>query len=199
MDKIDRFYTVLVAILILSMVSLSSCKTKQMAFSSNADEYVEEEESFVDSVTGEINYYNSMTWVLGYFTRDRLETYPHDSWMTEGYYDYAPQSVFLNSLLDLRWDNVTVTLVMGTWCPDSRREVPRFLRIMDILDFPADKITYIGVDLDKQSPVGGYEELDIQRVPTFIFYVNNSEVGRIIEVPTSSLEEDMVNILFQNK
>ena len=137
--------------------------------------------------------------MLGYFTRDRLETYPHDSWMTEGYYDYAPQSVFLNSLLDLRWDNVTVTLVMGTWCPDSRREVPRFLRIMDILDFPADKITYIGVDLDKQSPVGGYEELDIQRVPTFIFYVNNSEAGRIIEVPTSSLEEDMVNILFQNK
>ena len=61
MATTDRLYSVLVSILILSMVSLSSCKTKQVAFSSNADEYVEEEESFVDSVTGEINYYNSMT------------------------------------------------------------------------------------------------------------------------------------------
>jgi hypothetical protein len=43
--------------------------------------------------------------------------------------------------------------------------------------------------------VGEYDKLDIQRVPTFIFYKNNIEAGRIIENPETSLEQDMVKIL----
>ena len=84
---------------------------------------------------------------------------------------------------------------MGTWCPDSRREVPRFMRILDAWQFPVVKVTFIGVDNAKLSPVGEYDKLDIQRVPTFIIYKNNIEAGRIIENPTTSLEQDMVNIL----
>ena len=40
-----------------------------------------------------------------------------------------------------------------------------------------------------------YDQLEIQRVPTFIIYKNNIEAGRIIENPVTSLEQDMVNIL----
>ncbi len=88
---------------------------------------------------------------------------------------------------------------MGTWCPDSRREVPRFMRILDIWKFPVSMVTFIGVDNAKLSPVGEYDKLDIQRVPTFIIYKNNIEAGRIIENPTTSLEQDMVNILTRNE
>ena len=84
---------------------------------------------------------------------------------------------------------------MGIWCPDSRREVPRFMKVIDAWKFPAAKLTFIGVDDAKQSPVGEYVKLDIQRVPTFILYKNNIEAGRIIENPSTSLEQDMVNIL----
>jgi hypothetical protein len=56
-------------------------------------------------------------------------------------------------------------------------------------------VTFIGVDNVKNSPIGGYEAMDIQRVPTFIIYKNNIETGRIIENPVTSLEQDMVNIL----
>ena len=84
---------------------------------------------------------------------------------------------------------------MGTWCPDSRREVPRFMRILDVWKFHLTKVTFIGVDNAKLSPVGEYEKLKIQRVPTFIIYKNNIEAGRIIENPVTSLEQDMVNIL----
>ena len=84
---------------------------------------------------------------------------------------------------------------MGTWCPDSRREVPRFMRVMDAWHFPVEKLIFIGVDDAKQSPVGEYNSLDIQRVPTFILYKNNIEAGRIIENPKTSLEQDMVDIL----
>ena len=92
-------------------------------------------------------------------------------------------------------DNLTIKVVLGTWCPDSRREVPRFLHVLDLWKFPAEKVTFIGVDNLKLSPVGEYDQLDIQRVPTFILYKNNIEAGRIIENPLTSLEQDIVNIL----
>jgi len=60
-------------------------------------------------------------------------------------------------------------------------------------------LTFIGVDDIKNSPVGEYVNLGIERVPTFIFYVNNIEAGRIIENPVTSLEKDMVNILTRNE
>src|SRR5450759_2157508 len=85
--------------------------------------------------------------------------------------------------------------VMGTWCPDSRREVPRFMRVLNAWQFPEATVTFIGVDDAKLSPVGEYMKLDILRVPTFIIYKNNIEAGRIIENPATSLEQDMVNIL----
>ncbi|MBI9035345.1 MAG: hypothetical protein JEZ03_12835, partial [Bacteroidales bacterium] len=36
---------------------------------------------------------------------------------------------------------------------------------------------------------------DVQRVPTFILTKENIEVGRIIETPELSLEEDLLQIL----
>jgi hypothetical protein len=73
--------------------------------------------------------------------------------------------------------------------------VPRFLKVLDLWNFPAGEVTFIGVDEEKQSPVGEFNNLDIVRVPTFIIYKNNIESGRIIENPVTSLEQDMVKIL----
>jgi len=141
------------------------------------------------------NFMEQTTWLLGYFSRDRMTTTPHSEWYTKSYDGYQPDSGFLNRLKNTGKDDLTIKIVLGTWCPDSRREVPRFMRIIDLWDFPVEKITFIGVDNEKIAPVGEYEKLNIQRVPTFIFYKNNIEAGRIIEVPLTSLEQDMVNIL----
>ena len=141
------------------------------------------------------NFMEQTTWLLGYFNRDRMTTPPHSDWYIKGYDGYQPDSGFLNRLKNTGKDDLTIKVVLGTWCPDSRREVPRFMRIIDLWDFPVGNITFIGVDNEKIAPVGEYEKLDIQRVPTFIFYKNNIEAGRIIEVPLTSLEQDMVNIL----
>jgi hypothetical protein len=69
------------------------------------------------------------------------------------------------------------------------------MKVMSIWQFPVSKITFIGVDNEKRSPVGEYVSLGIVRVPTFIVYKNNIEAGRIIENPATSLEQDIVNIL----
>ena len=179
-------------LLIMVLVFLAGCRAKKPLVDSGT--------SAQPSASREVtNYHDPTTWLLGYFTRDQLLRPPHGEWFLKGYEEYQFNTEAVNKLNSISKDNLSIKIVMGTWCPDSRREVPRFMRILDLWKFPPDKLTFIGVDESKLSPVGEYESLNIQRVPTFIFYKNNIEAGRIIEVPQTSLEQDMVNILTRNE
>jgi thiol-disulfide isomerase/thioredoxin len=146
-----------------------------------------------------LKYADPTTWLLGYFKREQMYGTPHCEWYLTGYDNYKPDSLVVNKLTTLGSEYIAIKVVMGTWCPDSRREVPRFLHVLDLWKFPPERVTFIGVDDTKHSPVGEYEGLGIRRVPTFIFYKNNIETGRIIENPAASLEQDIVNILTRNE
>jgi thiol-disulfide isomerase/thioredoxin len=178
------------SIIILSILLLSfGCKTsKPLTDSAPVVNQTEE----IKAMT---NFSEQTTWLLGYFSEDKLKRTPHCEWYLKGFDEYQPDAGTVNKLTVIGTDDLTIKIVMGTWCPDSRREVPRLMRILDLWKFPADKITFIGVDNAKLSPVGEYTNLNIQRVPTFIFYKKNIEAGRIIENPVTSLEQDIVNIL----
>jgi len=139
------------------------------------------------------------TWLLGYFNPGRLSLSPYSEWYLKGFNEYKPLQEVIERLKVTGSDKVSVQIVMGTWCPDSRREVPRFMKIMDLWGFPGEKITFIGVDNEKLSPVGDFDKLEIQRVPTFIILKNKIETGRIIENPVSSLEQDLLDILTRNE
>ena len=146
-----------------------------------------------------ISYSDQSTWLLGYIKPERLFQPPHSEWYLKGYDDYQFKIEFTDRLKVLDKTGITVKIVLGTWCPDSRREVPRFMRIMDVIDFPRGQMEFIGVDNVKISPIENYADLAIERVPTFIFFRNNVEAGRIIENPVTSLEQDIVNILIRNE
>ena len=90
---------------------------------------------------------------------------------------------------------ITMTIVMGTWCSDSRREVPRFYKILDLIEFPSNSIDLISVNREKTVPDGDISELEILFVPTFIFYREETEIGRIIEIPEKTLEKDFLGII----
>jgi thiol-disulfide isomerase/thioredoxin len=186
----------LLFLLPLSVILFNSCRTITPAAQTSTT--VNQVET-ADQKPAGVNYSEQTTWILGYFTPDRLTGSVHSDWYMKGKDDYQPNTEALNKLLDISKDQLTIKIVMGTWCPDSRREVPRFMRVMDIWQFPYAKITFIGVDNAKLSPVGEYDKLGIQRVPTFIIYKNNIEAGRIIENPLTSLEQDIVNILTRNE
>jgi|WetSurMetagenome_2_1015567.scaffolds.fasta_scaffold00448_19 hypothetical protein len=179
---------------ILLVVCLNGCKTLKPA-SEVRTETTQLAAPATETVSAEINFSDQITWLLGYFNPVQLTRQPYSTWYTKGFDDYMPDSGSINKLQDIHTDGLKIKIVMGTWCPDSRREVPRFMKILDIWHFPDSMLTFIGVDNAKLSPVGEYNNLDIQRVPTFIIYKNNVEAGRIIENPTTSLEQDMVNIL----
>jgi thiol-disulfide isomerase/thioredoxin len=177
--------------LVLILFVICSCSINKKSGSFNADsEY---------KTSSGVDFSEQSSWLLGYFNFNQITREPHSEWYFSGYDNYQINNEYLNKLLELNKDSLSVKIVMGTWCPDSRREVPRFMRIIDMWQFPVSKITFIGVDNAKLSPVGEYEGLDIQRVPTFIIYKNNIESGRIIETPKTSLEQDLVNILTSNE
>jgi thiol-disulfide isomerase/thioredoxin len=141
------------------------------------------------------DFRDASTWILGDFDIKRLTEPPYASWYINGYREYQPDQACMEELKETDKSALTITIVLGTWCPDSRREVPRFMKIIDLWGFPEEKIRFIGVDINKFAPLDDYEAMGIERVPTFIFYENNSEKGRIIEVPVSSLEVDSRDIL----
>jgi hypothetical protein len=146
-----------------------------------------------------INFSDQSTWLLGYFDPDKLTRAPYSDWYIKGFDEYMFNSDAVNKLFDINKDDLIIKIIMGTWCPDSRREVPEFMRILYIWKFPLSKVKFIGVDNTKHSPVAEYDSLNIQRVPTFIIYKKNIEAGRIIENPVTSLEQDMLNILTSNE
>lgn len=151
------------------------------------------------TVTASVNFMEQSTWLLGYIDPVLFSRSPHSEWYTKGYDDYQPDQEIIAKLIMLNKDKVSIQIVMGTWCSDSRREVPRFMKILDLWGFDGGNVTFIGVDDTKLAPVGGYEDLGIERVPTFIFLENKVEKGRIIENPLTSLEQDMLNILTRNE
>ena len=179
---------------LILIVCFSSCKSTKPVAGSKHDSVVKPATDAQPS-PAEINYADQSTWLLGYFKPGQLTSYPYSTWYLKGYDEYQLKADAINKLLEINKENISIKIVMGTWCPDSRREVPRFMRVLNAWQFPTDKLTFIGVDDTKQSPVGEYLKLDIHRVPTFIIYKNNLEAGRIIENPATSLEQDLFNIL----
>jgi thiol-disulfide isomerase/thioredoxin len=61
---------------------------------------------------------------------------------------------------------------MGTWCGDSKRETPAFYKILDNTVFDYNNLELITVSRAKETPEGFEKDLNIIRVPTFIFYKN---------------------------
>jgi len=184
----------LVFLLICCVVTLTAChSTRSVADKHPAIQKEPEKNNAVSQQP--VDFSEQSTWLLGYFNPGQLKSEPYSVWFYKGYDDYLVNKDAINSLSEIGKDGLSIKIVMGTWCPDSRREVPRFMKVLDAWNFPAGSLTFIGVDNGKLSPIGGYEALEIHRVPTFIIYKNNIEAGRIIENPETSLEQDMVKIL----
>ena len=88
-----------------------------------------------------------------------------------------------------------IQVMFGTWCHDSEREVPRLLKILDALGVGDERVTLIALDWDKREPRGRARDAGVKFTPTFIFYLDGSEAGRIVERPEVSLEQDIERIV----
>jgi hypothetical protein len=89
-----------------------------------------------------------------------------------------------------------VTVFLGTWCGDSRREVSRLCRAIDDVGGSVPfQIRYIAVDREKKEPAGPVGESGIRFVPTLIVRRGGQEVGRIVETSPNGVEADLLALL----
>jgi len=137
-------------------------------------------------------------YLVGKINKEGLSAQNYSSWFTVGYDEYEPNEEIIKEISN-QLKNYDILLFMGTWCGDSRREVPRFFKVLESVKYPMNHLTTVGVsrtpELYKQSPTHEEKGLNIHRVPTFIFYKNGQEVNRIVEHPVKTLEEDILDIL----
>jgi len=114
-------------------------------------------------------------------------------WFNEEYENYKVNEEVFDPGYSIKFDSIYVFL--GTWCDDSHREVPRFVKIMDNKYFAGTPVKYFCLDGDKATDIIDTEEFYLQYIPTFIFYYRGEELCRIIEYPKDSLEEDIMDLL----
>jgi hypothetical protein len=147
------------------------------------------------SLNQEIKDSHGNVVLLGRCTRKRLEQAPFDSWFVKNYNAYMVDSATAG-LLRPQLKGRHFQIFMGTWCGDSRREVPRIFKIFDYCGVSRSSVQLILVNnadsVYKQSP--GHEErgLNIFRVPDLLVWDGNKELGRIVESPVASLEKDLL-------
>ncbi|MEM9077528.1 MAG: thioredoxin family protein [Bacteroidota bacterium] len=146
----------------------------------------------------EIVLENGKKFMVGKITQAGLESEPYQSWFTPGYDSYVVDSQ-ITKMFKKSLKKHEVKLFLGTWCGDSKREVPRILKILKSCEYPDQKLEIVALDRRKEhykkSPTGEEKGWNIIKVPTIIFLKDGKEVNRIVESPIASLEEDMAQIL----
>ncbi|QHI37993.1 hypothetical protein IMCC3317_33760 [Kordia antarctica] len=136
--------------------------------------------------------------MLGEITKDGFTSNTFNSWFTPNYEAYKPDEVIVKKL-KRTLKKYTITVFMGTWCGDSKSEVPKLYKVLEAANFPESNLRVVGLnnvrESYKQGPNGEEKDLNIHRVPTFIVYnKRGKEVGRIVEHPVESLEADLLKI-----
>jgi len=138
---------------------------------------------------------NNKPILIGEVEISDFQKEPFSIWFDEEYENYQTDSlkmVILKENLNL----YKITIVLGTWCPDSRREFPRFIKILQECNYDFGNLSIIAVNRRNNGKFIGAEDLSIKAVPTFIFSVEEVEIGRIEESPKrDNLESDILEIL----
>lgn len=158
--------------------------------------------TIAQDINKEIVIGDDKPFLLGEINKNGLTSENYNTWFSKNHNDYKIDHTTINAI-GKKLKAYQITIFMGTWCGDSKKEVPRFYKILEACNYPMDQLSVIGLsrksDMYKQSPNHHEAGLNIHRVPTFIFYKDKKEVNRIVEHPVETLEKDILNILDSNK
>lgn len=130
--------------------------------------------------------------------------FKHDdfSWFKTNYKNYLSNDKIIRKLKD-SLKNYKIKAFFGSWCGDSKKNLPIFYKVLDEANFPKKNLEVIALDSKKeaykQSPNNEEKGLNIHRVPAFIFYKNGKEINRIVEHPKETIERDILKIVTGKK
>jgi ribosomal protein L30E len=118
-----------------------------------------------------------------------------EEWHQE-YLNYRVDESFIDTLKSKIGKNLKIDVYLGLWCKDSKVNVPKFIKLVDTINNKNLIVNYYNCPRKANRQVKYYvEKFKVERIPTFIFYRNGKELGRIIEHPQKSIADDFLNIL----
>ncbi len=132
--------------------------------------------------------------LLGKINRKGFEQKEFEEWYKENFNTHTLDTVTIEAIKP-KLKDVSIKVFMGTWCSDSQRETPALYKVLDATDFDFSNLEIAAVNHDKETPNHLEKDMDIQYVPTIIFYKDGKEIGRYVELAQETLEKDMLAIL----
>ena len=132
--------------------------------------------------------------LIGQITRNDLENSAHKIWFNQNYESHVVD-IKATTKAEAFLADVSITIFMGTWCHDSQREVPALFKVLDQIPFNQDQLKIIGLSMAKDTPKELEQGFDIRLTPTFNFSRSGKEIGRNVERPRISLEQDLLKIV----
>jgi hypothetical protein len=101
----------------------------------------------------------------------------------------------LGSIVSESDEPIELVIVLGAWCPDSLREVPRLWKALSQVESDSMRTRVIGVDREFEAGEASLEGLGVEAVPTIIVRRGGEELGRIVEDAPHAVEVDVLRIL----
>ena len=118
--------------------------------------------------------------------------------MRNQYDSYQPKAEVLESLSLFLGNDVKslkVEVWGGNWCPDTHEGVPALTKVLDALNQEPANFIYHRVNREKNKIDGMTIEKTFGAVPFVKFELNSKLLGEVVEFPTKSWEEDLMNLL----
>jgi thiol-disulfide isomerase/thioredoxin len=108
---------------------------------------------------------------------------------------YQPKTEALEALKKAS-EPVLIEIYFGTWCSDSKAHVPALFSVLDRADNPLLQASYMALPRAKAERSRFIPaDRTIDKLPTFVVFLNGKEIGRIVETPAHSVEEDLAALL----
>jgi hypothetical protein len=118
------------------------------------------------------------------------------NWDTNKISEYEPEIQSCKSIEKIFSNNeYKLYIVAGSWCGDTKSELPKIFRILQECKLSPDKYVLFGVGTDKTIKSEMEKDTKINKVPTMIIIKNGKEIGRIEEFPEDTWENDLIKIL----
>jgi len=116
------------------------------------------------------------------------------TWFKNNYEKAKLSEDNINILKD-RLNDIRIVVFLGTWCSDTHVLIPPFIKLLEKIEFPIEKIQLYGVDRNKETKGIEHRLYHIEKVPTIILMRDNNEVGRITEYVEKNIQTTLMQVL----
>lgn len=119
-------------------------------------------------------------YLIGYYNNSQDYIQACTTWRTTVKENFKPNPVYMDSI-SMITDSVDCEIYTNTNCLQSKVWLPRFFKIQK--DLPIKNMFIAAVDSSKKDEKGILKQKNITKIPSFLFYRDGKEIGRIEEKP----------------